>query len=221
MNKIVALLLVAVMAISLAACGTTEAAPTTTAAVETTVDTTPVETTEAVEDTTPVETTEAAAPAAENEASLVLSTIWALYTDDNKFFAMGGDYNTPVDGAPGVVDVTIADFLMGSLIVPEAEVANIAEAASLIHAMNTNTFTCGVFHMTKDTDAKAFATAVRDNVQSARWMCGFPEKLIVAVIGGEYILLAFGVNDAMTPFETKLNTAYPDAAIAYNEAITG
>ena len=222
MNKIIALLLVAVMAISLAACGTTEAAPTTTAAVETTVDTTPVETTEAVEATEGeiIEETEIAAPAAENEASLVLSTIWALYTDDNKFFAMGGDYNTPVDGAPGVVDVTIADFLMGSLIVPEAEVANIAEAASLIHAMNANTFTCGAYKLAEGVDAAAFVTAMQTAIQGNQWMCGFPESLLIANVDG-VIVVAFGHGDAMTPFQTNLTTAYAAAEILVNEAIAG
>ena len=151
----------------------------------------------------------------------ILENIWALYGDDEKFFCMGGDFNNPVDNAPGNYGLEDAEMLSYQLYVPADQVAAIDQAASLIHAMNTNTFTCGVFHMTEGTDAKAFATAVRDNVQSARWMCGFPEKLIVAVIGGEYVLMVFGLNDAVNPFEAKLATAYPDAEIAFNEAIAG
>ena len=151
----------------------------------------------------------------------ILENVWALYGDEEKFFCMGGDFNNPVDNAPGNYSLEDAEMFSYQLYVPADQVANVESAASLIHGMNTNTFTCGVFHMAEGADANAFATAVRDNVQNAQWMCGFPEKLIVAVVGGEYVLMVFGLNDAVNPFETKLATAYPDAVISYNEAIAG
>lgn len=167
----------------------------------------------------PVETEpEVVVPASALE---ILENIWALYGDDEKFFCMGGDFSNPVDGAPGNYGLEDAEMFSYQLYVPADQIANVDQAASLIHAMNANTFTCGTFHMTEGTDAKAFATAVRENVQSAQWMCGFPEKLIVAVVGGEYVLMVFGLNDAVTPFETKLASAYPDAEILFNEAIAG
>ena len=171
----------------------------------------------------PTETTGSTEPEVVVPASAleILTNVWALYGDDEKFFCMGGDMNNPVDNAPGNYSLEDAEMFSYQLYVPADQVANVDQAASLIHAMNTNTFTSGVFHMAEGVDANAFATAVRDNVQSAQWMCGFPEKLIVAVIGGEYVLMVFGLNDAVNPFETKLAAAYPDAVIAYNEAITG
>ena len=219
MKNIIALLLVAVMALSMAACGTTTPAETTgtTAAVETTVDTTPVETTE---DTTPVETTEGTIVAAENAASKVLNTIWALYTEDTKFFSMGGDYNAPVDGAAGVVDVTATDFLTFSLIVPEAEVANIAEAASLLHAMNANTFTGGAYVLAEGADQAAFVAAMQTAIQGNQWMCGFPETLLIAKCDG-VIVVAFGNGEVMSTFNTNLTAAYAEAEILVNEAIGG
>lgn len=169
----------------------------------------------------PAETTTEPAVAVPASALEILENIWALYGDDEKFFCMGGDMNNPVDNAPGNYSLEDTEMLSYQLYVPADQTANIDQAASLIHAMNTNTFTSGVFHMAEGADANAFATAIRDNVQSAQWMCGFPEKLIVAVVGGEYVLMVFGLNDAVNPFETKLASAYPDAVIAYNEAITG
>lgn len=168
----------------------------------------------------PAETTEPAV-AVPASALEILENIWALYGEDEKFFCMGGDFNNPVDNAPGNYSLEDVEMFSYQLYVPADQVANVESAASLIHGMNVNTFTCGVFHMAEGADANAFATAVRDNVQSAQWMCGFPEKLIVAVVGGEYVLMVFGLNDAVNPFETKLATAYPDAVISYNEAIAG
>ena len=197
MKKIVSLLLVFVMVAAMFAGCATKPAETTTEA-----------------------TTE---PAIEVPASSleILETIWALYGEDEMFFAMGGDFNNPVDNAPGNYSLEDVEMFSYQLYVPAEQVASVDEAASLIHAMNTNTFTCGAFHMAEGADVNAFATAIRDNVQSAQWMCGFPEKLIVAVIGGEYVLMAFGINDAMNPFAEKLTAAYPDAVIAYSEEITG
>ena len=222
MNKIVALLLVAVMALSLAACGTTTPAETTgtTAAVETTVDTTPVETTEAVEETTGETLSEGAVEVKENTASTVLNTIWALYTEDTKFFAMGGDYNAMVDGAAGVVDLAATDFLNVSLIVPEAEIANIAEAASLLHAMNANTFTGAAYVLAEGADQAAFVAAMQTAIQGNQWMCGFPETLLIAKCDGA-IVVAFGNGEVMTVFNTNLTTAYAEAEILVNEAIGG
>ena len=196
MKKIISLVLAAVMALSLVACGENKPAETTA----------------------PVET----APAVTVESSLaVLEDIWAKYGEDEKFFVIGGNMESPVDGAPGNYDMAYAENLTYNLLVPADQLANVDEAATMIHAMNANTFTSGVVHLTEGTDAAAFAQVMRDAIQGNMWMCGFPETLTVAVIGGEYVLIAFGVNDAMGPFEAKLTEAYPTASVLYNEAIAG
>ena len=142
----------------------------------------------------------------------ILETVWGEFGEDEKFFTMGGDYDNMVDNAPGAV--TNADFISGVLLVPaETEVI---EAASLVHAMNLNSFTCGAF---KVADAAAFAETMHGAIASAQWMCGFPDKMVIATIGGEYVVAAFGVNDAINPFEEKLAAAYPAAEIVYSEAI--
>ena len=56
---------------------------------------------------------------------------------------------------------------------------------------------------------------------SAQWMCGFPEKLVIADMGGNYLLIAYGLNDAINPFEAKLAEAYAGANVICSEAIVG
>ena len=196
MKKMIAMLLVAVMAVSMAACTGGETTPTTTAPVETT------------------------APQVQGPASAleVLNTVWVKYADDQKFFVIGGDFNAPVDGAPGTV--TDQAHMTSSLVVPEAELANISEVAAMMHAMNANTFTCGAYKLVDGADAAAFATAMQTAIQGNQWMCGFPEKLLIANVGG-IVVVAFGHGDAMTPFQTNLTAAYADAQIVVNEAIGG
>ena len=151
----------------------------------------------------------------------ILQNIWAGYAEDDKFAIMGGNPESMNMEGPGLWDPAYAEGMAYSLLIPDEYVASVTEAASMIHMMNANTFTCGVMHLAEGTDVAAFTAAMEQKIQTNPWMCGFPEKLIIAVIGGEYVLTAFGVNDAMNPFEGYLNAAYADAEIAYNEDIAG
>ena len=190
MKKITALLLVVIMALSMAACGASGSNETTGSKV--------------------------VVPASAEE---ILTNVWNLYGDAEKFPIIGGNMEAMIMDTPAAWDMTYAENLTYNLLVPADKLANVDAAASMIHMMNANTFTCGTLHLTAGTDAKAFAQTMRDAVMNNQWMCGFPEKLIVAVVGGEYILVSFGVNDAMNPFQTHFATAYPAAEILFNEAI--
>ncbi|MBQ6877995.1 MAG: hypothetical protein IJO22_06305 [Oscillospiraceae bacterium] len=184
MKKILAFVLAAVMMLSFAACGSNEPAEGENGGAEVTV----------------------------GSALEIIEKVWAEFGEDEKFFAMGGDYDNMVDGAPGTV--TNADFMTSTLLVPAG--TEVIEAASLVHGMNLNSFTCGAF---KVADAKAFAETMHEAIASNQWMCGFPDKMVIATFGSEYVLVSFGINDAMNPFEEKLTAVYPEAEIVYSEAI--
>lgn len=193
MKKIIAMLLVLTMAVGLVACSNNTETPESTP--ETTV--APV-----VFDETAVE---------------VLTTIWNGVAEDKKFFAMGGDMNNMVDNAPGKYDLA-DEGMTATLLVPQEQIANISDAASLVHGMNLNNFTCGAYKVSGD--VTAFTAAMHTAISNNRWMCGMPEKLVIAVIG-EFVVVVFGINDAVEPFVTSMTTAYPQAELDYNEAITG
>jgi hypothetical protein len=191
MKKWIAMLLVLTMALGLAACGNKNGGDETTTG----------------------------APEVKPASALeILETVWNSYADEDKFFAMGGDMNNLVENAPGKYSLE-DEGLTATLLVPEDQIANIDQAASLVHGMMLNNFTCGAYHVTGDADA--FAKVMYDTISTNPWICGTPEKLIVAVIGGEYVVAAFGIEDAMNPFEAKLTAAYPGADLKYNEAIAG
>ena len=158
-------------------------------------------------------------PVTNDSALDILNNIWAQYGEEEKFPIMGGN---PEGGAmePAVWAAEFMENLTYTTNIPAEQLANVADAATMIHMMNANTFTGAVYHLNEGVDAAAFGQALRDAIQSAQWMCGFPEKLIVAAIG-DCVLVAYGVNDAMTPFEGHLTAAYADAQILFNEAIAG
>ena len=212
MKKLISLMLVLVMvAAMVAGCDKKDANTDTT-------DTTaaPIETTEAV--------------AAPESALEVLETVWAQYGEDEQFFVIGGDavyHNAQMEAdetyvmpnAPGVFHLEGEEEkgeLTYKMLVPETEIEKISDAATMTHAMNSNNFNAGVY---KVSDAAAFIEAVKTAILGNHWMCGQPDTLLIATIAGEYVLVAWGVNDAMGPFETKFVSAYPAAELVVKEAI--
>lgn len=189
MKKLLSALLALTMVLSMTACGGSKAEETTAPAVE--------------------------APASALE---ILETVWGKYTDEEKFPVVGGDMGNPVNDAPG--SYSLADENISyTLLLPENQLANVTEAASMIHMMNSNTFTCGVFRLAEGVSAADFGSAMKEAVMNNQWMCGFPDTLVVKNIADAYVLVAFGVNDAMDPFLAHFAESYPTATELVKEAI--
>ena len=205
MKKILALILAGVMLLSFVACGGNDVAE------ETTVPVTEAETEAATQ--APASSDNAAADAAD-----LLNKVWAKFAEDEKFFAMGGDFSNPVDGAAGKYDITLVEDLDGSLGLPQSNAAQIDDAASLMHAMNANTFTGAAYHLTAGTDASAFASAIESHLAGRHWMCGIPETLLIVSVDG-YVVTAFGANDIVSNFKAKLTGEFATAQILVEKPI--
>ena len=149
----------------------------------------------------------------------ILETVWGSYADDEKFAIIGGNIEANIMDAPGNYDLTYAENMTWNLLVPENQIPNITEAASMIHMMNANNFTCGVFKLAEGVTVADFGAAMKDAVLNNQWMCGFPETLLIRNFGDTYVLVAFGINDAMTPFEQHLTAAYPGMETIASEPI--
>ena len=67
-------------------------------------------------------------------------------------------------------------------------------------------------------DAAKLAEDLRDAIQNKQWMCGFPDKLVIATLGN-YVVSVYGDEELVNTFRDKLQAAYSDAAIAYDEMI--
>ena len=153
-----------------------------------------------------------------SDALTLLNTVWATYSEEEKFPVSGGDYDHPVDDAPGAFDISNADNMDYMLGFPGPSVANLVDAASLMHMMNANTFTCGAFRLKDAADTDAVCTAIHDGLNSKQWMCGFPDKMMIAKVSG-CIVSVYGAEDLVNTFRDKLTAAYENAEIVYDEAI--
>lgn len=137
----------------------------------------------------------------------LLETVWNALPEENRFPSFGGDMTDEIQEGPGAYDLSSTDALAYTLLVPEEQLPNVKEAASLIHMMNANTFTCGTFRL-EGVSAADFTEAMDERIASNQWMCGFPERMVIASFGDDTVLTAFGQEDALNPFLDQLTRTY-------------
>ena len=163
--------------------------------------------------------TEPVGQIAPESALHILQNVWNAYGEDEKFAVIGGNLENPVDNAPGDFDMSYAENLTGNLVIPADQLAKVKSAALMMHMMNANTFTAGAVQLNDGNDVAAFAQTMQQALQNNQWICGTPEKLLIATFAGNYVLVAFGVEDAMGTFQSKLSETYPGINVAYAESI--
>lgn len=156
--------------------------------------------------------------AAVDDALTILNAIWNTYSDEEKFPAAGGDSEHAVDGAPGSFDASNADNLSYLLTFPADDASLIDSAASLVHMMNLNTFTCGAFHVADANNVARLADDLRTTIQAKHWMCGFPDKLVIVTVG-QSVFSVYGNEELVNTFRDKLLASYSAATAVYDEAI--
>ena len=185
MKKIIAIALAAVMAFSLAACTRQNDKNGTT-------------------------TSSDAAKGQAQSALEILEKVWSKYSTDEKFPATGGSGKYMKEDMPGKFDVSDAEALDFELGFPKANASEIDDAASLMHMLNQNNFSCGVYHVKGSGNAEALAGKIKENILARQWMCGFPEKLVILTVG-DYIVSVFGAKELTDTFTAKLSAEYSSA----------
>ncbi len=177
-------------------------------------ETTVPETTVADETTAPV------VESAYESAVDVLNAVWSTYADDEKFAVGGGDENNMSMEGPGKYGVENGEALDAMLGYPQADVAKIDDAASMMFMMNQNSFTAGCFHFKNADDAAAMVDAIKTNIMARQWMCGFPEKVVVITVPGNYLISIWGLGEGfVNPFVTKTLETIEGSVLVVEEAI--
>ena len=154
------------------------------------------------------------------DALTILNTVWASYSEDEKFPAAGGDYSEAnmTDGKPGTVGLENASDVEYLLSIPASVVAMADDGASLFHMMNGNTFTCGALRLTDAGKLDEAAKEIRDYIMAKQWMCGFPERLVI-LTSGQYVVSVYGNESLVNTFRDKFVAAHSGASTVYDEAI--
>lgn len=147
------------------------------------------------------------------DAQELLTKVWDTYGEDEKFFAMGGHFEAPVDNGPGSYDVAKAEDLEISYCIPADAVAMVDDAATIMHAMNANTFSAAAYHVTDAANVQTVIDGIKERTLNNQWMCGFPDELVIITVGEDYIVSAFGAADIVDNFQAKMTEVYGDAAV--------
>ena len=134
----------------------------------------------------------------------ILEKVWSKYS------ATGGSEQHMKEDKPGKFDVSDAEALDFELGFPKAQASEIDDAASLMHMLNQNNFSCGVYHVKGSGNAEALAGKIKENILARQWMCGFPEKLVILTVG-DYIVSVFGAKELTDTFTAKLSAEYSSA----------
>ena len=140
----------------------------------------------------------------------ILEKVWSKYSADEKFSATGGSEKHMKEDKPGKFDVSDAEALDFELGFPKANASEIDDAASLMHMLNQNSFSCGVYHVKDSANVEALAGKIKENILARQWMCGFPEKLVILTVG-DYIVSVFGAKELTDTFTAKLSAEYSSA----------
>ena len=159
-----------------------------------------------------------AIPYDNDSAEAVLSDIMKDYPEDKAFPMGGGDVENMVENAPGKVSLENPEILDNLLSIPAFAAERIDSAASLVHMMNANMFTAGAFHLKDASTSKEFIEEVKANISTKQWLCGSPEKLIIANVG-DYVVVSYGAEEIMDVFKAQLTKNIASAEIAVDEAI--
>ena len=189
MKKFLAMVLAAVLALSLVACGEKDPAG------------------------------QGGGDASYDSAVQVLETIYGGLGEDQQFPIGGGDAENTVMDAPGAFDVAKTEELDVMLGLPASQAAAVTEAASMLHMMNANTFTSAAYKLADGTDLTAFADAVKENVLARQWMCGMPDTLLIVNVGGGYVVTAFGADELIQAVKTAALGALTGSEVIAEEAI--
>lgn len=199
MKKRIAIVLLAVMTMSMVACGKGDA--DANAGVSTEV---------GVEENSGVEIA---------DSLELLNTVWGNYDEADKFPVGGGDSANLNFEGPAAFDATNSGELDVTLGFPAAHVDKIDNAASMMNAMMANNFTAGVYRVTDAGNVQVVADALKENIMARQWMCGMPEKMVVISVDN-YVISAFGLSGAIDTFKTEIQEAYGVATVLYEESIS-
>lgn len=216
MKKLLAILLAAMMLLSLVACGETNE----TEAPETSAPETNAPETEAP-------AVELAYKSALELLQVVMNGYNAGATEDTMLYVAGGNINnfetTSFDGPATFVALENEDY-NANLGYPAADVAKIDDAASMFNMMNTNVFNCYAVHFTNSDDVDAMVETLKANILARQWICGSPEKLVIVKVPGDYLIVVWGAvqfGGIVDPFVASFATSVEGSSIVVEHSFEG
>ena len=143
------------------------------------------------------------------DSTALLSAVWDKFAEEGKF--------PTADGATSFV-VDDAEALQSVFSFPSDYVADIDNAASLMHAMMQNNFTAGAFHVKDTAKMGELTAALQKSLEETQWICGMPDKFAIYTVD-DYVVSVYGLKDNLDNFAAALKAAYPEFTTVCEKAL--
>lgn len=157
------------------------------------------------------------------DATEVLAKTWEEYnksaSEDIKFPVGGGNienFELVVMDNAGKCDTSLEgakEALNVSFCIPMEAIDMTDDAATMMNMMMANNFSSAAYHVADKANVEKVVAGIKDATLNNQWMCGFPEKLIVVTVNGDYVVSAFGNGQVIDAFKTAITSVYGDAAV--------
>jgi hypothetical protein len=158
-----------------------------------------------------------------DSAEALLTMIWNAFGDEEKFSVAGGDYEHMVMDAPGKFHLDCsepADALNAMTHYPVDAFGKLTDAATIMHGMLANNFTAAAFCFANAEDAAAMAETLKNLYPSVQWQCGFPEKFTVITAPGNYVVVAYGLGEyCVDPFIAHVTETIDGAVVVVDQIL--
>ena len=141
------------------------------------------------------------------DATDILLKVWMEF-DASNLDVMGGHYSDPAMGAPAKYDLSQTVDLVQMYCVPEIQIAEIDDAATLIDLYNAARFTASAFHLKNVENQQNFIEEMQSQMNQNEWHGEVPEKFLVVGITDEYVVAVYGREELVTEFEKILKNFY-------------
>lgn len=129
----------------------------------------------------------------------ILEYAWVGMGAERQPAVIGGHFSAEYTHGPYTYELTYAEDLAATLLLPEDQMDQVVDAATVVHMLNANSMTAGVVKLKEGTDVEAFADATAERISGNQWMCGFPEKMVIVQINEDYLFVAYGLYELIDP----------------------
>ena len=157
------------------------------------------------------------------DATEILTKTWEEYnnsaSEDLKFPVGGGNtenFELVVMDTAGKCDTSLEgakDALTVQFCIPTEAIDMTDDAATMMNMMMANNFSAAAYHIADKANVETVVSGIKEATMNNMWMCGMPDKLIIATVNGDYVVSAFGNGQVIDAFKTSMTTVYGDAVV--------
>lgn len=151
------------------------------------------------------------------DAKEVLVKTWESYAEEDRFEIMGGHFDSAVMGMPEKYDLTQVTDLVQMYCVPEAQIENLDDGATMIDLYNAGRFMASAFHVNDGANVDEVVSQMHTQIMENQWHGEKPQKLMIVKIDEQYVISVWGRESLVDKFREKLESVYQEMIVVMVE----